>query len=75
MQNDQNNLVENISRGVNEKAAARYIGMSVSFLQKDRMNGVLANRTKGPRYLKVGKRVIYLREELDNWLNTCSRSN
>ena len=57
------------SRGWSEKLAAKYIGVSVSFLQKDRMNGALPNRTIGPRHIKVGKRVIYLKEELDNWLN------
>lgn len=59
---------ENQSRAFNEKAAAQYIGMSVSFLQKDRMNGALEGRTPGPRYAKLGKRVVYLREELDAWL-------
>ena len=56
-------------RAMNEKAAAGYIGMSVSFLQKDRMNGVLSGRQPGPRYAKLGKRVVYLREDLDAWLN------
>lgn len=59
----------NQSRALNEKDAARYIGMSVSYLQKDRMNGPLMGRTPGPRYAKVGKRVVYLREELDAWLS------
>jgi len=59
---------EHQSRALNEKAAAQYIGMSVSFLQKDRMNGELPGRTPGPRYAKLGKRVVYLREDLDAWL-------
>lgn len=60
---------EQQSRALNEKAAAQYIGMSVSYLQKDRMNGVLPGRTAGPRYAKLGKRVVYLREDLDKWLH------
>ena len=59
---------ENQSKALNEKAAAQYIGMSVSYLQKDRMNGELLGRTPGPRYAKLGKRVVYLREDLDAWL-------
>jgi len=56
-------------RGLSEKLAAQYVGVSVSFLQKDRMNGVLPNRTRGPEFIKVGKRVLYLREDLDKWLD------
>jgi len=59
----------NQSRALNEKAAAQYIGMSVSFLRKDRMNGLLLSRTPGPRWGKVGRRVVYLREDLDHWLD------
>ena len=59
---------ETLSRALNERAAAQYIGLSVSFLQKDRMNGELAGRTLGPRYAKLGKRVVYLRDDLDAWL-------
>ena len=58
----------NQSRVLHEREAAGYIGMSVSFLQKDRMNGRLAGRTPGPRYAKLGKRVVYFREDLDAWL-------
>ena len=58
----------NQSRVLHEREAAGYIGMSVSFLQKDRMNGRLEGRTPGPRYAKLGKRVVYFREDLDAWL-------
>ncbi|MCP3680579.1 MAG: helix-turn-helix domain-containing protein [Gammaproteobacteria bacterium] len=57
-------------RGFHERDAARYIGMSVSFLRKDRMEGFIPGRTPGPRWAKIGKRVIYLREDLDAWLDT-----
>lgn len=59
---------EFLSKTLNEKEASIYIGMSVSFLQKDRMNGALPGRELGPRYAKLGKRVVYLREDLDAWL-------
>ena len=57
-----------LSRALDEKAAAKYIGMSVSFLQKDRMNGAILGRTLGPRFAKLGKWVMYLRDDLDAWL-------
>lgn len=57
-------------RSLNEKEAAVYIGMSCSFLRQDRMNGIRENRTPGPRYIRIGRSVRYLREELDTWLET-----
>ena len=54
---------------LNEKEAAKFIGMSVSFLQKDRMNGPLANRTRGPKWVKKGKRVAYPVAYLKEWIH------
>ena len=51
-----------------EVEAANYICMSRSFLSQDRANGVLANRTPGPKYIKIGRSVRYLKEDLDSWL-------
>ncbi|OGT42077.1 MAG: hypothetical protein A3F42_07405 [Gammaproteobacteria bacterium RIFCSPHIGHO2_12_FULL_37_34] len=51
-----------------EKDASEYIGMSRSFLRQDRMNGVLASRTPGPKFLKIGRSIRYLKEDLDTWL-------
>lgn len=59
-----------LQRGFNEKQAASYIGMSVSFLRKDRMSGDLPGRTAGPAWGKIGKRVVYLRDDLDKWLES-----
>lgn len=55
-------------RSMTEKEAAEYIGMSCSFLRQDRANGIRENRTPGPDYIKIGRAVRYLREELDKWL-------
>jgi excisionase family DNA binding protein len=51
-----------------EKEAAKYIGMSRSFLRKDRMDGIRENRTPGPHFLKLGRSIRYLKEDLDSWL-------
>jgi hypothetical protein len=55
-------------RLLTEKQAALYIGMSRSFLRQSRMNGKRENRTPGPPFLKIGRKVLYLAEDLDAWL-------
>lgn len=52
-----------------EKEAAKYIGMSRSFLSQDRMNGYRENRTKGPRFMKLGRSIRYHKNDLDDWLS------
>ena len=56
------------ARAVNDREAAAYIGMSVSFLRKSRMEGDRQNRTPGPPFLKIGRSVRYLTDVLDMWL-------
>lgn len=51
-----------------ETEAAMYIGMSRSFLAQDRCNGKRKNRTLGPRFIKMGRAVRYLLNDLDEWL-------
>jgi hypothetical protein len=46
----------------NAPAAARYIGMSESWLAKTRVYGSSLN------YLKIGRRVLYAKQDLDAWL-------
>jgi hypothetical protein len=52
---------------VDERAAAKYIDMSVAFLQT-RNNGELGNRTAPPPHIKIGKWVRYDLADLDRWL-------
>lgn len=56
------------NKALTEAEAAKYIGMSRSFLAQDRMNGVRKNRTKGPSSIKVGRKILYDIDELDDWL-------
>lgn len=51
-----------------EAEAAKYIGMSRSFLSQDRMNGYREGRTQGPDFFKLGKSIRYHRDDLDSWL-------
>ena len=57
-----------VQNAFNETETAIYIGMSRSFLAQSRMDRFKVGRTPGPPYLKVGARILYLREDLDNWL-------
>ena len=43
--------------------AAAYVGLSPRTLERYRVTG------EGPTYLKVGRRVLYRRTDLDKWLD------
>lgn len=49
--------------------AADFLGLSVSTLNKMRLNG------NGPRYLKLGRRVLYDIRDLEEWTAECTRSH
>ena len=68
MQEQTNLSVE--PRAFTEREAAKYICMSRSFLAQSRMEGNRDNHIPAPRFIKVGRNVRYLREELDNWLDS-----
>lgn len=57
-----------VNRSLTEHEAAIYTGMSRSFLRQDRMNGYRKSRTPGPNYVKIGRSIRYLKEDLDAWL-------
>lgn len=54
---------------LNERDAAIYIGMSVSYLRLSRMKGTTKCQD-APAYVKVGKSVRYLPRDLDAWLES-----
>lgn len=43
--------------------AAKYVGLSATTLNKMRCTG------RGPRYLKLGSRIYYRRNDLDQYIN------
>jgi predicted DNA-binding transcriptional regulator AlpA len=49
--------------------AASYLAISVQRLATMRLDG------SGPKFLKLGRSVAYLREELDLWLRSKTRSS
>lgn len=56
-------------RAYTEQETAEYIGMSRSFLRQSRMEGHRKNRTVAPPFIKIGRAVRYLKEDLDAWLD------
>lgn len=60
--------IQAAKRAMSEIEAAIYIKMSRSFLRQDRMNGIRHTRTPGPRYVRIGRRIRYLIDDLDQWL-------
>ncbi len=51
-----------------EAQAAKHIAMSRSFLRKSRMNGNRHRQTPAPPFCRIGRKILYLRADLDAWL-------
>ena len=67
---DSQTIETPLARAFNEVDASRYIGMSISFLRQSRMDGIRESRTPGPPFVKIGRAVRYLRDDLDTWLES-----
>jgi predicted DNA-binding transcriptional regulator AlpA len=63
-QRTSGNLQAALPKVVTAKAAAKLVGLSASTLAKLRLNG------NGPIYCKLGRRVVYRPEDLDQWLQS-----
>lgn len=62
-------------RAVSEGEAARYLGVSQSSLRKGRMAGRRSVQMSSPPFVKMGRRVVYLIEDLDRWLQIRRNEN
>ncbi|ALS99313.1 DNA-binding protein [Lacimicrobium alkaliphilum] len=62
-------------RAFTEIEASAYISMSRSFLRQARMEGNRDSRTPAPRFIKVGRAIRYLKEDLDAWLDSFYRQS
>ena len=58
-------MKQEILNGMNTSRAARYCGVLEALLRKFRQNG------DGPLYCKVEKKVVYRKDHLDQFLETC----
>lgn len=55
-------------RTLTTAAAAAYLGVSEPYLKQARIYGDREGRTAGPPWLKIGRTVRYLIDDLDSWL-------
>jgi predicted DNA-binding transcriptional regulator AlpA len=53
-----------IPKAISASAAAIFVGLSKSTLAKLRLSG------NGPTYCKLGRRVVYRRQDLESWLES-----
>ncbi len=58
----------NSNRALDEVAAGIYANVSVSSLRKSRMDGKRKNRMPPPTYVRLGRKIVYLVDDLDLWL-------
>ena len=54
-------------RALTDKEASLYIGMGVSWLRHGRVTGDRFDRIHYPQFIKIGRSVRYLIEDLDRW--------
>jgi len=59
-------VVPPVARGLRQRDAAEYIGFSEAFLKKARCG---LTEVRGPKFKKIGSRVVYLLEDLDAFLD------
>jgi hypothetical protein len=55
-------------RGLTEAETAEYISISRSALRQSRMDGARENRMPPPPFIRLGRKIIYLIDDLDHWL-------
>jgi hypothetical protein len=55
---------------IDEREAARRLGVSVAFLRADRCRGHVGGRTPGPAWYQIGRAVRYDPADIDAWLTT-----
>jgi predicted DNA-binding transcriptional regulator AlpA len=54
---------------MNEKQAAEFLGLSLSYLRKSRMQAQLSGKREMPPYIKLKKLVYYRKPDLIAWLD------
>ncbi|WP_422447023.1 MULTISPECIES: helix-turn-helix transcriptional regulator [unclassified Endozoicomonas] len=58
-----------IKRGFTPEQASNYTGFSKSLIDHYRTDGQV-NDISGPAFIKIGRKVIYLKESLDEWMDS-----
>jgi predicted DNA-binding transcriptional regulator AlpA len=55
-------------RAISEAEASEYLGVSRATLRQGRCDGRRDNRMPPPPYCKIGRKIVYLVDDLDTWL-------
>lgn len=63
-----NHSLELLRAALSEREASLFLGLSESSLRKSRMNGTRANHLPPPPFVKIGRRVVYLVDDLRSYL-------
>jgi len=64
-----NSTYPNITpKTLTEEQASQYLGISRATLRQGRCDGRREHRMPPPPYLKLGRKILYLRDDLDQWL-------
>lgn len=64
-----NALADLPSRYLRTPEAARFVGLSIRTLEKHRIYGT------GPRFSKLGGRVVYRLEDLQEWVDAAAKAS
>ncbi len=59
-----------LPRAMSEQDAAAYLGISRVTLRQGRCEGRRENRMPPPPYVKIGRKILYIVEDLDRWLTS-----
>jgi hypothetical protein len=59
--------MENPNKTLPTKSAAFYLGIAEITLRNSRMTGLLG-KCSAPKFRKIGRKVIYFKSDLDDWL-------
>jgi predicted DNA-binding transcriptional regulator AlpA len=58
------NMTQNTIHLLSPPAASAFLGLGLSTMAKLRMTG------NGPQFAKLGKRIVYRRQDLNDWLKS-----
>ena len=65
-------VVNTVDTGLllDEKEAAQFLGVSLSYLRKARSEGSPGGRTPAPPFVRIGRRCLYRRADLEQWVKS-----
>ena len=67
-------IPDNLPLMLNDKDAAKLLGVSASYLRKSRSTGTIGHRTPPPPFTKVDGRRLYKVAELRAWVDALESS-